>query len=115
MSKANLLRDASSTLGNALRRHVYRGNIFGAFKKKNYFWYIRRIPNYDDILNVSDLIEIFGLNCRTSLYRKIRYHNIPYIRRQRKGIYFQASDFLKWALEKNRMDIFEKTQKYLSH
>ncbi len=115
LSKANLLRDDSSTLGNVLRRHVYRGNIFGAFKKKNYFWYIRRIPNYDDILNVSDLIEIFGLNCRTSLYRKIRYHNIPYIRRQRKGIYFQASDFLKWALEKNRMDIFEKTQKYLSH
>lgn len=115
LNDAHLLHDTSSTPGSTLRRHVYRGNIFGAFKKKNYFWYIRRIANYDEILNVSDLIEIFGLDCRTSLYRKIRYHNIPYVRRQRKGIYFRASDFLEWALEKKRMDIFEKTQKYLSY
>ncbi|GAB4381309.1 MAG: hypothetical protein Kow0042_31810 [Calditrichia bacterium] len=109
-----MLKDSSSSPGYPLRRHIHNGNIFGAYKKNNYYWFIRRIPNYNLLLSAKDLSIIFGLKCRTSLYRKIRRNLIPFGRKGKRGIYFQVSDLLKWAVEKNQPEVVEKIQNYFT-
>jgi hypothetical protein len=108
LEEANILKDGVLSPGYPLRRHLYRGNIFGAYKKGNYYWYIKRIEDYQEILSTEELSEIFGLKSRTSLYRKIRKENIPFVQRRRKGIYFKQADVIKWALERDRLDVVEK-------
>jgi predicted DNA-binding transcriptional regulator AlpA len=112
LHEENILKDSSSSPGNSLRRHVYKGNIFGAYQKSNYFWFIKKIKNYDEILTVNELAQILGLKSRTGLYRKITYDNIPFKRKKRTGIYFLTSDLLRWAMEENRPDILKKIQKW---
>jgi len=114
LDEANILKNSSTSPGYSLRRHVHRGNIFGAYRKNNYFWYIKRLPNYADVIAINELAEILGLKNRTSLYRKIKTDDIPFVRQNRKGIYFKIPDLLLWAMERNRPDIFEKIQRHHS-
>ncbi len=115
LDEANILKDSRTSPGNSLRRHIAKGNILGAFKKNNYFWYIKKDPKYSPILTAQELSQLFNLKCRTSLYRKIHKENIPYRRHQQKGIYFFVSDLLRWALERNNTEFFEKLRsKYTS-
>ena len=111
LDKEGILKDSKSSVGYSLRRHVYRGNVFGAYKKDNYYWYIKQISNFDQLLTIHQLLYIFDLKNRTSVYRKIKFEKIPYIREYRKGIYFKHSELLDWALEKKRDDVFEKLKK----
>lgn len=106
LAKEGILRDTKSSPGFPLRRHIYRGNILGAVKHKG--WRIYRLAYYEEILDPDDLREIFGLRSRTSVYRKIREEQIPYIRNRRKGIYFKIGDLLKWAIEKRDNESYEK-------
>lgn len=108
LNEEDILKNSKTARGNSLRRHVTRGNILGVYKKNNYFWFIKRIKEFDELINVEHLSRIFNLKSRTSLYRKIKYHEIPYRRKGKKGIYFSYSDLVKWALENNRIDIFDK-------
>jgi len=101
-----ILCDTRSSPGFPLRRHIHRGNILGAVKHKE--WRIFRLPNYEEILDPDDLRDIFRLRSRTSIYRKIKKENIPYIRNRRKGIYFKIGDLLKWAIEKRDSESYEK-------
>ncbi len=108
LDEAGILKNPSSSRGHSLRRHAQRGNIFGAFKKSNYYWYIRKIDNYDPVLTIPDLKEIFGMKSPTSVYRKLRYHQIPFFRNHRKGIFVKLSDLLKWSMINSRQDVLEK-------
>lgn len=114
LDEANILKDSSTSPGYSLRRHVYRGNIFGVYKENNYFWYIQKIDQYVEIFTVSELASLFGLKNRTSIYRKIRQKKIPFYRMKNNGIYFRVSDLLKWAMEENQTEMFEKIKKKLS-
>jgi hypothetical protein len=107
LTEYGILSESKVTSGYSLRRHILKGNILGAYRKNNYFWFIKRIENFDALISARQLSKIFNLKSRTSLYRKIKYHEIPYQRRGKKGIYFKYSDLVKWALERNREDIFE--------
>ncbi len=107
LDEYGILSDSKITPGYSLRRHILKGNILGAYRKNNYFWFIRKIENFEALISARQLSKIFNLKSRTSLYRKIRYHEIPYQRKGKKGIYFRYSDLVKWALERNREDIFE--------
>jgi hypothetical protein len=111
LAEYDILRNSKTTPGYSLRRHILKGNILGAYRKNNYFWFIKQIENFDALLSTDQLSKIFNLKCRTSLYRKIQYHEIPYHRMGKKGIYFKYSDLVKWALERNREDIFELIKK----
>lgn len=108
LADAKVLKNWVLNPGYSLRRHLYRGNVFGAYKKGNYYWYIKRIVGYQEILSTEDLSVIFGLKSRTSLYRKMRKENIPFVQRRRRGIYFKQGDVVKWALERDRLDVVEK-------
>lgn len=107
LDQAGVLKDAPGAPGLPLRRHAQKGNVFGARKHKDYYWYIHRIQNYDPLLTVEDMQSLFDLKSRTSIYRKIRQNHIPFHRHTRKGIYFKASDLLRWAIERNKSDIIE--------
>ena len=111
LSEESILKDSESSPGFPLRRHVYRGNIVGACKKNKNEWVITRLENYKEILDPNDLRAIFGLKSRTSLYRKIKIEKIPFIRKRNKGIFFEVSDLLKWALERGDSKSFQTLQK----
>lgn len=106
-----VLKNSVSEVGFQLRRYFNYNDIFGSFKKGN-FWYIRRIVDYQEILSAQDLSNIFGLKSRTSIYRKIREEEIPFSRQRRKGIYFTTSDLMKWAIKKNYMNLYQKLQEF---
>jgi len=114
LDEADILKDSSSSPGYSLRRHVYRGNIFGVYKENNYFWFIKKIDEYVEIFTVADLAALFGLKNRTSIYRKIHQQKIPFYRMKNNGIYFRVSDLLKWAMEENQPEMFEKIKQKLS-
>ena len=107
LDEYGILSDSKVTPGYSLRRHILKGNILGVYRKNNYFWFIKRIEDFEVLISARQLSKIFNLKSRTSLYRKIRCHEIPYQRMGKKGIYFRYSDLVKWALERNREDIFE--------
>ncbi|MFZ0391170.1 MAG: hypothetical protein WAN36_11995 [Calditrichia bacterium] len=94
----------------ALRKYVERGNIFGAYQQNNYFWFIRRIQDYSDIITAKGLTEILELKNRTSLYRKIKHNEIPVSKTNSNMIYFKVSELLSWAMEKNQPEVYEKLQ-----
>ncbi len=108
LEEVGILKDSRTSPGYPLRRHIHRGNIFNVYRKNNYFWFIKRIDNYSDILSANELKKIFGLKNRTSVYRKMREQQIPFERLNQKGIYFKTLDVLHWAMEANRLDIVEK-------
>ena len=110
LSVAGILADSTSSPGFSLRRHIHRGNIFGAFKKNNYFWYIRKMEDYQEILTSQELSQILGLKSRTSIYRKVQKENIPYKKIQDKSMYFLKPDLLKWAIERNHNSLYKSLQ-----
>ncbi|MEJ2634110.1 MAG: helix-turn-helix domain-containing protein [Calditrichia bacterium] len=112
---AGILKDSATSPGYPLRRHVHKGNVMGAYRKNNYYWRIRRIEDYEEVLTVAELTRIFGLKSRTSLYRKIRREHIPFQRHRQKGIYFPVSEILRWAVEQNKTELFEKIQERTTH
>ncbi len=115
LDEAGILKDSATSPGYPLRRHVHKGNVMGAYQKNNYYWRIRRIEDYEEVLTVAELTRIFGLKSRTSLYRKIRRENIPFQRYRQKGIYFPVSEILRWAVEQNKTELFEKIQERTTH
>lgn len=106
-----ILKNSAGEVGFQLRRYFNYNDIFGSFKKGN-FWYIRRIIDYQEILGAQDLSKVFGLKSRTSIYRKIKEEEIPFSRLRRKGIYFTTFDLMKWAIKKNYMSLYEKFQAF---
>ncbi len=109
LAEEGILSNVESNPDFSMRRHIYRGNIFGAVKENG--WRIHRLPYYEEILDPVDLRGIFGLKSRTSVYRKIRKERIPYIRYRKKGIYFKITDLLKWAVEKKDDKSYREIQK----
>lgn len=113
LDNAGLLKDSDSSPGYPLRRHIHKGNIFGAFRKNNYFWHIRAIDDYNEILCLKEVSKLLGLKSRTSIYRKLKLQNIPYIKHNSGNIYIRKTDFLNWAIQQNSAEIFERIQKSL--
>ena len=107
LDDAKILADSKSSPGFSLRRHIHRGNIFGAFKKNNYFWYISKLADYQEIMSSSDLSKLLGLKSRTSIYRKIQAEHIPYKKNQNESIFFVKTDLMKWALDGKQTDLYK--------
>ncbi len=107
LEKGGILRNQISSLGYPLRRHVYRGNVFGAYKKDNNFWYIKKIDGYEKILSVGDLSRIFKLKSNKSIYKKVKIEKIPHIKNRKKGIYFRKIELIRWAVENKKSKFFE--------
>jgi len=108
LSKENILKDSRSSPGFPLRRNIKQGNIFGAYKKRDYFWYIRRINGYENIISVRELKQLFDLKSRTSIYQKIELSNIPRRKTNSGRIYFTISELMKWSIQKKKYRVLKK-------
>ena len=107
LDKGGILKDQWSSRGYPLRRHIYRENIFGAYKKHNKFWYIKKIDNYEQIIGVEELIRTFKLKSKKSIYKKIKIEQIPYSKNNKRGIYFKKNELLRWAFENKKNKFLE--------
>ena len=99
LSEEKILSDSYSSPGFPLRRNIQRGNIFGAYKKSNYYWYIRRESNYENIISIGEFKQFFLLKSRTSIYRKIDFENIPKKKLKSGRIYFSVTELMKWSMK----------------
>ena len=111
LSKENILKDSNSSPGFPLRRNIKNGNIFGAYKKRNYFWYIQRINGYENIICVRELKQLFDLKSRTSIYQKIELNNIPRKKTNSGKVYFTISELMKWSIEKKNNEVLKKLRR----
>ena len=111
LSKENILKDSNSSPGFPLRRNIKNGNIFGAYKKRNYFWYIQRINGYENIICVRELKQLFDLKSRTSIYQKIELNNIPWKKTNSGKVYFTISELMKWSIEKKNNEVLKKLRR----
>ncbi len=110
----NLLSDSKTSPGFPLRRHISKGNILGAYRKNNYFWYIRRIENYSEILSPKEVARLLELKNVTSVYRKIRSANIPFLKFRSGALFVRKNDFLDWAIRNLSMEHFRRIQRRLT-
>jgi predicted DNA-binding transcriptional regulator AlpA len=104
----NILKNSVTSPGFPLRRNIKTGNIFGAYQKRNYFWYIRRIKDYENIISVREFKQLFHLKSRTSIYRKIDINQIPKKKTESGRIYFSVSELVKWSIEKKNHRLLSK-------
>ncbi len=86
----------------------------GAYRKNNYFWYIRRIDNYSEILSPKDVASLLELKNVTSVYRKIRSANIPFLKFRSGALFVRKNDFLDWAIRNLSIEHFKRIQKRLT-
>jgi hypothetical protein len=114
LSKENILKDSKSSPGFPLRRNIKHGNIFGAYKKHGYYWYIQRINGYENVISVREFKQLFDLKSRTSIYQKIELSNIPRRKTNSGRIYFTISELMKWSIKKKNYGIIKKLSKISS-
>ncbi len=108
LDEEGILKDLSTSRGYPLRRYIKRGKIFGVFRRKGRFWFIRKLENYEDIIGARELARVLGLKSRNSIYQKIKLSEIPVERVGKKGIFIYPSQLLRWALENGDLKLFRK-------
>ena len=104
------LKDSKSSPGFPLRRLIRAKLIFGAFLRRNYFWYIRRVDDYRELLDSRQLCSVLELKNRKSLYKKIRSQSIPHVRVGENRLMFFRDEILAWLLKHNEMVAYEALQ-----
>ncbi len=104
------LKDSKSSPGFPLRRLIRAKLIFGAFLRRNYFWHIRRLDDYRELLDSSQLCRVLGLkNCK-SLYKKVKSQLIPHVRVGENRLMFFRDEILAWLLKHNEMSAYNALQ-----
>ncbi|MFQ5584435.1 MAG: hypothetical protein ACE5GL_08385 [Calditrichia bacterium] len=83
---------------------VVANKIFGAYKKNNYYWFIRRLNNYRELLSPSELCELLGFTNLNSLYRKIKLESVPHFRLHNGQILFYRDEIIPWLISRQYID-----------
>jgi hypothetical protein len=92
------LKDSKSSPGFPLRRLILANKIKGSVKKNNYFWYLKRIENYRELISPVDLCNIIGFKNIKSLYRKIKRDSVPHLRLKNGQILFYKDEIFPWLI-----------------
>ncbi|NOX38773.1 MAG: hypothetical protein GXO78_14680 [Calditrichaeota bacterium] len=105
---AGLLRDSQSSPGLPLRRMAIANKIFGAYKKQNRYWFIKRMPAYREMMSVEDVYPYLDLHHKKSVYTHIRRKKIPHIRLNDQFILFYKDEFFSWLILNNRQEKIDR-------
>jgi hypothetical protein len=112
LHQANYLKDSQSSPGFPLRRLASSNKIIGAFQKNNYYWFIKKIDNYRELISPNHLRKLLGYKNINSFYRKIKKKTIPHFRLENKQILFYKDEVIPWLISNqyyNSVDMIEKS------
>lgn len=115
LDQADHLIDSRSSPGFPLRRLVSANKIVGAFRKKNYYWFIRQLENYRELISPNDLCKLLGYKNINSFYRKIKIKTIPHFRLDNGQILFYKDEIIPWLIENQYYDSVDKIERTKFH
>ena len=115
LDQSGYLRDSRSSPGFPLRRLIASKNITGAYKKNNYFWYIKQLDNYRELIAPNELYTLMGYKNLNSFYRKIKKKNIPHFRLENRQILFYKDEVIPWLISNQYYNSVEKLERMIFH
>ncbi|RMG60790.1 MAG: hypothetical protein D6715_14715 [Calditrichaeota bacterium] len=105
LHEKGFLKDSASSPGFPLRRLIQADKIVGAFKKNNYFWYIRRVENYRELISPRQLQQLLGLKSIQSIYKRVKAQSMPHVRLKNGQLVFYRDEVVRWlAKDENQSD-----------
>lgn len=99
LNEYGYLKDSKSSPGYPLRRLILANKIRGAIKENNYFWYLKRIESYRELLSPVDLCNMLAIKNLKSLYRKIKRDLIPHFRLKNGQMLFYKDEIIPWLID----------------
>lgn len=115
LDQSGYLRDSRSSPGFPLRRLIASKNIIGAHKKNNYFWYIKQVDDYRELIAPSELYKLLGYKNINSFYRKIKRKNIPHFRLENKQILFYKDEIIPWLISNQYYNSVDNLERMIFH
>lgn len=111
LDQYDYLKDSQSSPGFPLRRLANTKKIIGAYKKNNYYWFIKQLENYRELISPNNLKQLFGYKNINSFYRKIKKKDIPHFRLENKQILFYKDEIIPWLISNQYYDSVDKIEK----
>jgi hypothetical protein len=115
LDQSGHLCDSHSSPGFPLRRLIASKNIVGAYKKNNYFWYIKQADDYRELIAPNELHKLLGYKNINSFYRKIKTKNIPHFRLENKQILFYKDEIIPWLISNQHYDSVDNLERMIFH
>lgn len=113
LDKYNYLKDSQSSPGFPLRRLAHANKIIGAYKKNNYYWFIKLLDNYRELISPNSLRELLGYKNINSFYRKIKKKTIPHFRLENRQILFYKDEIIPWLISNQYYDSVDRIEKMI--
>lgn len=113
LDRAKYLRDSESSPGFPLRRLISANKIAGAYKKDNYYWFIKQLENYRELVSPGELSMLLGYNNINSFYRRIKKKTIPHFRLKNGQILFYKDEVIPWLISNQYYDSVDKIERLI--
>ena len=121
LDQSGYLKDSQSSHGFPLRRLVSAKKIIGAYRKNNYYWFIRHVDNYRELMGSMEFSLLLGFKNINSFYRKIKKKTIPHFRLENGQIMFYKDEVIPWLISNQYYDsvdkientIFQETRRFM--
>jgi len=110
LDKSGYLRDSRSSPGFPLRRLASVNKIIGAYRKNNYYWFIKRSDNYRELIGPMEFSQLLDYKNINSFYRKIKKKTIPHFRLQNGQILFYKDEIIPWLISNQYYDSIDKIE-----
>ena len=96
------LKDSVTSPGFPLRRLIQADKIVGAFRKNNYYWYVRRVENYRELISPRQLQQLLGLKSIQSIYKRVRVQGLPHMRLKNGQLVFYRDEVVRWLAKEKK-------------
>lgn len=113
LDRANYLKDSQSSPGFPLRRLIAVNKIPGAYKKGNYYWFIKQLENYRELVSPVELSMLLGYKNINSFYRKIKKKTVPHFRLKNGQILFYKDEVIPWLIANQYYDSVDKIERLI--
>lgn len=110
LDQVGYLKDSRTSPGFPLRRLVSLSKIIGAYRKNNYFWFIKRSDNYRELIGPMEFSRLLGFKNINSFYRKIKKKTIPHFRLQNGQILFYKDEIIPWLISHQYYDSIDRIE-----
>jgi hypothetical protein len=110
IDQSGYLNDSHSSPGYPLRRLASANKIIGAYRKNNYYWFIKQLNNYRELMGSMEFCQLLGYKNINSFYKKIKEKAIPHFRLENGQILFYKDEIIPWLISNQYYDSVDKIE-----
>jgi hypothetical protein len=110
IDQSGYLNDSHSSPGYPLRRLASANKIIGAYRKNNYYWFIKQLNNYRELMGSMEFSKLLGYKNINSFYKKIKKKSIPHFRLENGQILFYKDEIIPWLISNQYYDSVDKIE-----